>query len=160
MVAATTPLLALTARDLMSRDVVVIPLEMSLRSAAHLLSRARISGAPVVDAAGRCVGVLSATDFLRCAEEGEQNALRPRTRPTYCSDWQVPEEEALPSESVSAYMTSDPVLVRPDLSLGELSRSMLDAHIHRVIVANADGRPLGIVSSTDILAAVAQADRE
>ncbi len=35
---------------------------------------------------------------------------------------------------------------------------MIDAHIHRVIVVDKDERPIGIVSSTDILAAVAHAD--
>jgi predicted transcriptional regulator len=37
---------------------------------------------------------------------------------------------------------------------------MVDAHIHRLIVAEDDHRPLGIVSSTDVLAAVARAARE
>jgi CBS domain-containing protein len=57
-------------------------------------------------------------------------------------------------------MTADPVIVAPETPLGQLARSMLDAHIHRVIVAHADRRPLGIVTSTDVLAAVARADPE
>ena len=51
--------LSLTAADLMSRPVEVIAQETSLRAAAHLLSQWQISGAPVVDEAGRPVGVLS-----------------------------------------------------------------------------------------------------
>jgi CBS domain-containing protein len=31
---------------------------------------------------------------------------------------------------------------------------MLDAHIHRVVVVDKERRPLGVVSSTDVLAAV------
>jgi CBS domain-containing protein len=54
------PLLALTAADLMSDPVVMIPQEMSLNKAAHLLALNRISGAPVIDGEGNCVGVLSA----------------------------------------------------------------------------------------------------
>jgi predicted transcriptional regulator len=34
---------------------------------------------------------------------------------------------------------------------------MMDAHIHRVIVVDSENRPIGVVSSTDILAAVARA---
>lgn len=34
---------------------------------------------------------------------------------------------------------------------------MVDVHIHRLIVAGEDRRPVGIVSSTDVLAAVARA---
>jgi CBS-domain-containing membrane protein len=37
---------------------------------------------------------------------------------------------------------------------------MVDAHIHRLIVAGAHRRPIGIVSSTDLLAAVACAARK
>ena len=64
MTTASTPLLARTAADLMSPTVVTIPQDMSLRGAARLLAQADVSGAPVVDAAGRCVGVLSARDFV------------------------------------------------------------------------------------------------
>src|SRR5262245_55009740 len=71
MKTASKPLLALTARDLMTTDVVSVPQEMSLQGAARLLSRASISGAPVVDADGRCVGVLSATDFMVWAENSD-----------------------------------------------------------------------------------------
>jgi CBS domain-containing protein len=158
MVTATAPLLNLTAQDLMSRDVVVVPVAMSLRSAAALLSRANVTGAPVVDAAGRCVGVLSATDFMHLAENFGQPA-RPMP-PGYCADWQVPTPENLPGEAVAAYMTADPVTVPPDASLRELARIMLDAHIHRVIVVSPDDRPIGIITGTDILAALARADME
>ena len=64
MITAEKPLVSLTAEDLMSAPVEVISQEMPLRAAARLLTRAYISGAPVVDAQGRCVGVLSAVDFL------------------------------------------------------------------------------------------------
>jgi CBS domain-containing protein len=40
---------------------------MSLRAAAQLLMHDRISGAPVVDDAGRCIGVLSSSDFVTWA---------------------------------------------------------------------------------------------
>jgi DNA-binding protein Fis len=66
---ASTPLLTLTAADLMTRAVVRLPEEMPLRDAARLLLQNQIGGAPVVDAQGRCVGVLSAIDFLRLAEK-------------------------------------------------------------------------------------------
>jgi CBS-domain-containing membrane protein len=35
---------------------------------------------------------------------------------------------------------------------------MLDAHIHRIIIVDEGGQPVGIVSSTDVLAAVARLD--
>ena len=157
MLATTKAFLALTASDLMSRDVVTIPGEMSLRTAAHLLSQKQISGAPVVDADGRCVGVVSATDFVHLAEK-EGTAPAARSSTTCYSSWQVQEVEDLPANQVADYMTTDPVTVPPHTAIGKLARCMLDAHIHRVVVVDEHRRPVGVVSSTDILAAVAHAD--
>lgn len=61
-------LLDLEAADLMTRDVVRIPQELPLRDAVRLLIRNQISGAPVVDGQGTCVGVFSAADFLHVTE--------------------------------------------------------------------------------------------
>lgn len=152
-----------TAADLMSPVVISVPREMSLQGAAHLLSQNHISGAPVVDEAGRCIGVLSSSDFVQLVEHGTSSKSGPReTGPCYCSDWQVVAaardiDEGLHVQDV---MTPDLVTAGPATSIGRLASMMMDAHIHRVIIVDATGRPLGIVSATDILAALARADRQ
>lgn len=151
------PFSALTAEDLMTRPVEAIPAKMSLREAARLLSRSRISGAPIVDDQGRCVGVLSATDFVRAAER-DGPAGHPRSQ-SVCSEWQMVDVEFLPNEEVGAYMTPDPVTAHCDSRITDLARMLLDAHIHRVIIVDSRRRPLGIVTSTDILAAVVRMGR-
>jgi CBS-domain-containing membrane protein len=70
MIATTRPLPALTASELMSRDVVTISQDMPLHAAAELFCRRQIGEAAVVDADGRCIGMLSATDLLRWALQG------------------------------------------------------------------------------------------
>jgi CBS domain-containing protein len=150
----TKPLALLTAEDLMSKDLVLIPQEMTLRAAAHRLAASHVSGAPVVDEQARCVGVLSATDFLHWADK---NGSKPAPEPI-CRPWQIVEPTSLPEDVVRNYMTRDPVMVRPTTPVTEVARKMIDAHIHRVIVVDDGGTPEGIVSSTDILAAVAYAD--
>src|SRR5262249_17933225 len=147
--------------DLMSRDVVLIPRAMSLRTAAHLLSESRVSGAPVVDETGECIGVLSTTDFMRWVESGERGPSTPAHFNPGCfhTAWQVPDADTLPAEEVGSYMTADPVTVPPGTSIAELARKMIDAHIHRIIVVDAKNRPIGVVSSTDVLAAVANTGR-
>jgi CBS domain-containing protein len=157
----TKPFLAMTAADLMSTDLVVIPQAMSLQGAAHLLLQSKISGAPVVDGEGRCVGVLSTTDFVAWTDKGE-HAAKP-SRPscsTAHSAWQLMDVKNLPSSEVRRYMTADPVTVTPATLIGALAQKMLDGHIHRVIVVNDREQPVGVVSSTDILAAVAFADQK
>jgi CBS domain-containing protein len=161
MTVMTKPLLALTAADLMSSAVRTLSPDTPLREAARLLAHEQISGAPVVDEAGRCVGVLSATDFVRWAERGGCAATPPCTMPP-CDgpDWRVVDLEVLPTEKVRSYMTSNPVTVEPAVGVRELARLMLDAHIHRVGVLDEGHRLIGMVSSTDVLAAVAYADSE
>ena len=159
MMTTTKSLLELTAADLMSRDLITIPQQMSIRAAAHLLSQAQVSGAPVVDNQGRCVGILSATDLVHWLDR-EGVAARRSFNPSrcVCTEWQVLDLESLPADEVSRHMTTDLVKAERYTPIGELARSMLDAHIHRVVVTDAEGRPVGIVSSTDILAAVARLD--
>jgi CBS domain-containing protein len=160
VIATAKSILDLTAADLMSRDVVMIPRAMSLRTAAHLLSRAHVSGAPVVDSDGVCVGVLSATDFMRWVGDEETDHTRPVSCDPDCffSAWQVTDVEALPADDVGCHMTADPVMVSPRMTIAELAGAMIDAHIHRIVVVDEMNRPIGVVSSTDILAAVANAD--
>ena len=64
MVETEKRLMRLSAADIMSRNVVVLPREMSLPGAARMLAQAGVTGAPVVDAGGRCIGVLSATEVF------------------------------------------------------------------------------------------------
>jgi CBS domain-containing protein len=147
---------ALKAADLMTQPVLLVPREMSLCAAARLLAQARVSGAPVVDEDGRCIGVLSNTDFLHYAEREGRRRGPCRTEAIHA--WQIVAEEATDDERVGDCMTADPVTVPPHTSIQRLAHMMMDAHIHRLIVVDNRERPIGIVSSTDILAAVAQAE--
>jgi CBS domain-containing protein len=207
MLATTQPLTALTAGDLMSRDLVCVSHETPLREAGRLLLMHQISGLPVVEPGGTCIGVLSTTDILRWAIQ-QSGVSMPRAiqRPHSCTfqlrhqeangetkvlctlpldvcplqrnegkpghagraccsqpnevlaDWQVVEVEQLPTENVGHFMTPDPVVVHVETPLKELARRMVDAHVHRVIVVDRQQRPVGIVSSTDILAGIAHGD--
>jgi predicted transcriptional regulator len=51
-------------------------------------------------------------------------------------------------------MDSDPVMVNPNTDLVDVARMLLDADGPQAIVIDKRGRPVGIVSSTDILKAV------
>src|SRR6516164_1905321 len=153
--AAARPFLDLTAADLMTTPVRTIPQDTRLREAAHLLTRDRISGAPVVDADGRCIGVLSSSDFVSWAgKDGNGKTIH------FIAPWgEMIDIDDSPDNEIRHYMTAQPVTVAPATPIGELAQKMVDAHIHRVLVVVDQSRPQGIVTSTDILAAVARAAR-
>ena len=204
MTSAMLPISAMTAEDLMARDVVRLPQDMPLRDAALLLLRNQVGGAPVVDAEGRCIGVLTSIDVLRLAHSRRdwQDPAAPApssacdaqaarsdaegrgavvcTLPQgscpiqrsqldtdgleilLCSqpncvltDWQIVEFEKLPGDEVARFMSANPVTAARTTPLPKLARMMVDAHIHRIIVIDSESRPIGVVSSTDVLGAVA-----
>lgn len=197
------PLKELTAGDLMNRDLITVSHKTSLREAGRLLLLHQISGLPVVEPGGTCVGVLSTTDLLRWAiQESGGSSPRIAGRPYSCifqlkhragngeervlctlpldvcsvprqkgenvfvsqpnevpAGWQVVNIEQLPTEDVGQFMTPDPVTVAVDTPLAELAQRMVDAHVHRVVVVDRLYRPVGLVSSTDVLAGIARAGR-
>jgi CBS domain-containing protein len=154
MYAASKPLLTLTAGDLMTAPVTTIHDDISLREAAQLLAEANISGAPVVDAQGRCRGVLSSHDFLTWA------GATGKSIHFMAPDGELIDLVDAPDAEVDNYMTAQPVMVTPLTPIGDLAQMMIDAHIHRVLVVVDQAQPRGIVTSTDILAAVAQEARK
>ena len=159
MLTVTKPIASFCAGDLMSRDMTMVSGQMTLQGAARLLSRAQVNGAPVVDGDGRLVGVLSAVDFLHWAENGGV-ATPPSCA---CGDtawkpWQMLDQPEHAATMVSDVMNRNPVTTPQRTGLIELSRMMVDAHIHRIIVVDHDDKPVGIVTSTDILAALARSD--
>jgi len=159
---APRALLALTAEDLMTSPVMTIPQETSLSEAARLLSGLHMSGAPVVDEDGRCIGVLSSSDFVTWSGEAEGGTVREGSKVTrFISPWgeMINIDECADNE-ISHYMTHTPITAPPTATIGELAQVMVDAHIHRILVVVEQDRPLGVVTSTDILAAVARADQE
>lgn len=157
------PLFHLTAEDLMNPVVITVSGQMSLTGAAHLLSQNHISGAPVVDDAGRCIGVVSATDFLSLAGSGKASLTSAAEHPCYCSDWAVLNGAANGEDrpaNVESAMTGNPVTAHRTALIGELARNMIDTHVHRVIIVDDEDHPVGVVASTDVLAALAHADAE
>jgi CBS domain-containing membrane protein len=156
--AATRPFLALTAADLMTAPVMTIAQETSLREAARLLSGAHISGSPVVDAKGRCLGVISSSDFVSWAGENGKAQGKEEKVTCFIAPWgEMIDIEECPDDEIRRYVTARPITVIPETPIGEMAQQMVDAHIHRVLVVVDQDRPCGIVTSTDILAAVAKA---
>lgn len=73
------------------------------------------------------------------------------------TDWQVVELDVLPVEDVRHFMTADPVTVHEGADVRTIARLMTDALVHRVIVVDGERRPVGVVSGTDLIAALVRA---
>ena len=153
----------LTAQDVMQAQVVTVSPTAPLSEVERLLSEHRISGMPVVDSSGRCVGVVSFRDLLgRSAERphsrtsSDRGLLRNTQDGFGAEDLRsrsVPEGS---SATVADAMTPVLVDVSTTATVEEICRTMARHSVHRVLVTDAaTGRMVGIVSSLGVLAAIA-----
>ncbi len=148
----------ITARDLMNPEVLTVPDTMSVRELARFLLDRQISGAPVVDEAGELVGVVSVTDIAAVASD-EADIVDDTSNPDfYLRDLQAAysEEEVASFHieeddlAVSDIMTPTVFSVDEEAPVSEVAATMLDGHLHRVLVT-ANGQVVGIISTSDLL---------
>jgi CBS domain-containing protein len=145
----------LIAADVMRRGVVV-PRDMTLRGEARLMADGRTDAIPVTDARGRCAGLLLAADLVRWLADGCR--VRPETASVW-SEWQMTAADAGNGDEVRRQMTPEPLTVAPDTPLIEAGRLTLGDPSRRAVVIDGQHRPLGVLSSADILSALLSTPR-
>lgn len=147
------------AHQIMAGHVITVGTEASILDAAKLMLDHHISGLPVVDAAGRLVGILSESDFLRRSEIGTQRR-RPRwLRFLLGSGSAATDFVHERGRRVGEIMSYDPVTVPEEAPLSELVGLMEKKSIKRLPEMR-DGRLVGIVTRSDLLRAVASIAHE
>lgn len=148
----------LRVEQVMARDVITIHEESSMSEAAKLLSNYGITGVPVVDRRGRCVGVLTASDFVQSQSNVKGSCVTP-----VCTDYDrsgLLRAEALDNQSVKACMSPKVQTIREHRSIVDAGCIMCEEHIHRLVVLNRQGKPVGIISSLDLVSALVHASQE
>lgn len=134
----TTRTTGATVGDLMSIEPITVAVDEPIGTAEQLMSRRGITGLPVVDRDGRLQGVLSQTDIVRALASGQPLA-----------SW--------PGLAVRHLMTSPALTIRVDESLLTAARLMERHHVHRLVVVAPDGEhPIGVISTTDLVRALAE----
>ena len=150
------------AEDIMERRVVTVAADSPLLAVYRLFVAEDISGAPVVDETGDVVGVISARDLLRTANETHDDAAMDlhyyeNSASFDGEEWMTDIEEfedRLTHRSVSQVMTTGAISVRRDAPINEIADLLLKHRIHRVLVVDeeSDEGPLvGLVSVFDMV---------
>lgn len=151
-------LTAATAADLMTQNPVSIGQNASLQEAIVFLTQRKFSAAPVIDEAGRPVGVLSRADIL--IHDREQVRSAPIHEYYEKTELTVAAEEAPPAGTplgkagetqVHEIMTPVVFSVSPDTAASKVVEDMLALKVHRLFVVDRDGVLIGIISAFDIL---------
>ena len=147
--------------DVMRGDVVTLRTDQTMSHAASVLHSYGVTGAPVVDEEGQCVGVLSATDFVdRETTASSIPALAALAFDSMYIKKTFSPPESIESNIVKAYMTTDVITADANTPLIKAARMLCEERIHRLIVVDEQNRPLGVVSSLDIVASMVVAIEE
>ncbi len=143
----------LTARDLMTPDVVTVPLATPVLAIARLLAERGISAVPVLGEHGDVMGVVTEADLIRRLA-GEVERPASWFRSLFVNPGEEAERYARTHGLRAAdVMTEEVVSVTADTSAGEIAALMEERGIRRVLVVE-DGRLKGLVSRADLLRAL------
>jgi CBS domain-containing protein len=115
----------------MTSGPVSIRANATSQEAVSLLTAKGYSAAPVIDEAGRPVGVLSVSDLL----------VHERERPPYAPG----------RTPASDLMTPAVFSVAPDTPAGKVVAEMLALKVHRLFVVDEDGTLMGVITALDVL---------
>jgi len=146
-----------TVRDVMSALPVSVSKTASFREIVAKLRECRVSAFPVLDADGKVIGIVSEADLLvKEAMADEPNVV-----------WGllagiVHHSARAKAGGVTAadLMTSPAVTIGPGETVERAARLMYDRKVKRLPVVDQAGRPIGIISRTDVLAVFDRTDAE
>jgi predicted transcriptional regulator len=127
----------LTVGEVMTKDIISLDMDKGAADIVKTLDKKKVSGLVVTDFAGDVVGVVSAQDVFKLLEDG------------------VFYDGGLTAEDL---MTPFTIMTSPETPLIEAAMTMLERGIHRLIVTQSPSRkkPVGIISSTDIIREIAK----
>ena len=145
------------AMDVMTSEVITVEPTTSVQAVAVLLSERGISGAPVVDANRRVVGIVSEGDLLHRAETGTER--RTRASPTALVRWVAGQELARDyvkshGRTVNDVMTREVITVSDTTDLADVAMLLETKRIKRVPVIR-DGQLVGLISRANLVRALA-----
>jgi CBS domain-containing protein len=144
----------MNAADVMVRQVVTVRPDATIREVAALLVAKHISAAPVTDANGKLLGIISEGDLLRRSETETE-----RRRPWWLKllvSRETLSTEFIKSHSrrVSDVMTPNVIVALPDTPLHEIATLLERNRIKRVPIVQND-KIVGLVSRADLVRAIA-----
>ncbi|CAB3804777.1 hypothetical protein LMG28688_06068 [Paraburkholderia caffeinitolerans] len=147
------------AVDVMTRDVVSVKPDMTVREAAALLVEHEISGAPVLDPQGLLLGMISDGDLLHRVELGTEEFRRSSWLEMFSARRDAAAYVKAHARLVKDVMTGGVVTVGEATPLDEVADLLEIHHVRRVPVMRGD-RVVGIVSRANLVQALAIAPLE
>lgn len=120
-------------RDVMTRGVISVPMDLPVREVAEKMIELNVSGVAVTDHNGEIMGVISELDILKAVSD-----------------------QAILDCAAETIMNTHIQSVKPSTTLESAARIMMNRGIHRLLILSEQGvgasdRPVGILSTSDIV---------
>jgi CBS domain-containing protein len=141
-----------TVADVMTTRVIAVKRSADYKEICGVLRQYRVSACPVINDAGKVVGVVSETDLLYKVADPNPPAGLIRLR------WKLGEESKVNAVTASQLMTSPAVSIEPDAPVAVAARIMQNRRVRRLPVVSQAGMLVGIVSRTDLLSVFERPD--
>jgi CBS domain-containing protein len=143
-----------TVADVMTTRVIAVKRNADFKQIARVLRQFRVSACPVINDAGRVVGVVSEADLMYKAADCELPAGLIRLR------WKLGEESKITAVTAGQLMTSPAVTIHADAPVQVAARTMRDRRLKRLPVVGKDGELIGIISRADVLSVYDRPDAD
>lgn len=144
----------LTVGDIMSRDLVTVDAAETVHDALQIMAENKVAALPVLDANSRCIGFLSTSDLVEITRDLEEglDALEQADELLF-GEVIARLAEGSGHQRVVDVMSDTVASASPDDLVVDAAKRMLDEGVHRLPVLDEEQRPVGILSTTDILRA-------
>lgn len=149
----------LTAKDLMSTNVIAVSLDTAVRELARIFTDNRISGAPVVDGTGTVIGVVTESDLIFQNKKLHiPTALAILDAFIFLEDPEKMEQEMkkMAGTTVADICTRKPVTVQQDTPLEEVATLMAEKKVHTLPVLDATEQLVGVIGKSDLIRMIAE----
>lgn len=147
------------ADQIMTRRVITCGPDASIVDAAEAMLKHHISGLPVVDAAGKLVGIVSQGDFVRRAEIGTERKRGRWLRFLVSSGRSATEFVRERGRKVHEIMTPNPETITEQTQIEIVAKLMESKNIKRLPVLRGT-ELVGIVTRSNLVHAVAHIARD
>ena len=131
------------------------------------LIESEISGVPVIDHEGRLVGIITRSDLVRVrvlSEALDSYVTDELTPPADATGDVEPDfggfRRCISQMRVRDAMRTGVETCRLDTSISEIASRMIRAHIHRIVVVDEENRPVGMISSLDLVELLCEEQQE
>jgi CBS domain-containing protein len=143
-----------TVGDVMTTRVIAVKRSADYKEICWVLRQHRVSACPVINDAGKVVGVVSEADLLyKVADPNPPSGLI-RLR------WKLGEESKVNAVTAGQLMTSPAITIAADAPVQVAACVMQDRRVRRLPVVGPGGMLVGIVSRTDLLSVYERPDSD